>query len=364
MALSKGFTQSGAVTPLDARLMEAAKVVHHLDGTVRTGILSNPQVTGNIAFSRSTMAVGVPDQSTFVVSRVNTDGVAILTNVGAIDVVVPAAPASNSRYDVLYVKQDDSTQGDADSLPVFGILSGTAAASPAVPALTSIPGAYQLATILVPSGVTATNAAGVVITSTGRFTALQGGPVRYRALSSMLAEASLLPEGTTGYVQNAAASAGLFVIRGGVWTRLDGDSFSVVQQSGTATTGSTAQVLSANGSGTISPYASDSVYFPTRADAAISVGVAGWYEVIVSIAWAANATGERYVSVTQNAADFTPPVQDRRPAIATASTTTPQTATASVLLAAGDVLIVRGSQSSGASLAYTARLSARLQRAS
>src|SRR5207253_1018585 len=70
------------------------------------------------------------------------------------NVVIPAAPGSNSRIDVVYLQvRDPDAGGSAGDDAIFGIVSGTAAASPVAPALPST--AIELARVTVASGTVA-----------------------------------------------------------------------------------------------------------------------------------------------------------------------------------------------------------------
>lgn len=239
MALNNGFVLKSGVTPLDVRTMDGALITKGLDGAPRTGILFNPQVSGSHLFSRSNMTVAIVDGLVMITQRASGDGVVRLVNVGVATVALDPAPSANSRIDAIYVKQNDSTVGDATDAPVFDKVTGQAAASPTAPAIPS--GAMLLGLVQIPAGVTATNASGVTITSTTRFTSVLGSPIRFRATSSMTNEASTLPEGTFGYVQFGATASNMSVINGGTWRAMQ-----VPQVAGTfTTTGS----IPANGSG-------------------------------------------------------------------------------------------------------------------
>lgn len=72
-------------------------------------------------------------------------------------IATTAGPSSGKRYDVLYIFPNDVSQGDADNLTVIGIVKGTAASSPSVPAIPT--GAVAIGTYLVPQGMTATSQA-------------------------------------------------------------------------------------------------------------------------------------------------------------------------------------------------------------
>ncbi|HWK19829.1 MAG TPA: hypothetical protein VNR37_03540 [Microbacteriaceae bacterium] len=120
------------------------------------------------------------DVAAFTGCTVRGGGPIFMANDGTVTVSVDAAPGSNSRIDVVYFKQNESASpySDANDNPVFGVEKGTAGAVPVKPTIPT--GAVELATILIPSGVSATNAGGVVITQTFPFTATTGGPIWVR----------------------------------------------------------------------------------------------------------------------------------------------------------------------------------------
>lgn len=181
MALTRGFIRNAVTTPLDARLMDMATIVCNADGTPRTGVLGN--ANASIVSTTGTMNVNVA-AAEFAVSKGKADGVAIFTNDGTVAVAIPAAPGSNSRIDVIWVRHQDSTTGDADSTPIFGVTSGAAAASPVKPG--PLPtGAEELATLRVYSGTVATNGGLNVLTNTYRMTAARGGVVSFRTKPDM-----------------------------------------------------------------------------------------------------------------------------------------------------------------------------------
>lgn len=185
MALNKGFARNATTDAIDARLMDAELFLRNPDGSVRTGILQTAAIGGNIVSGTGTMAVAIASAD-FVTSRSANDGAYRLSNVGVVNVTLTGAPASNSRYDVVYVKQNDSTAGDTSNDPVFDKVTGTAAATPSVPAVPT--GALAIATILVPAGVTSTNANGVFITTVAQYTSVVGGTILYRTLAAAVAD--------------------------------------------------------------------------------------------------------------------------------------------------------------------------------
>lgn len=343
MALSRGFIQNAATTPLDARLMESGRLIRSADNTTRTGMLFGTASAVSSTSATTPMTVLVADKTVFVVSRGVGDGATITQNVGAASVTIPAAPSSNSRYDAVWVKHDDDTQGDADALPVFGVTSGTAAASPTVPAVPT--GALLLATVLVPTGVTATNASGVVITNVYPFTALTGGRIRYRTVAALKADAANVMNGSVGYVANN----GIFYLRNGVWLRVD--QAYIGQQIGGDT-------LASSGSASRVTEVSVSTVDTDVIDAG-AVGlyarVAGWYFVSANANFSTNAAGNRTLEIMQNAASMTTGLADTR-----YSGSGSLSASGLVHCAANDTFGLYLSQSSGSALVYTSRLSMQL----
>lgn len=165
---------NAAPVPLDGRLADMATVVANADGSPRTGVLG-----GGVSIVTTTATLNLAVAAAeFVTSKGKADGVSIFTNNGVVNVPVTAAPVSNSRIDVLWVKQNDNTTGDADSLPTFGVTAGVAAASPSKPAIPT--GALELATLRIYSGTTATNGGSNVLTNTYQMTAMRGGVVPFR----------------------------------------------------------------------------------------------------------------------------------------------------------------------------------------
>lgn len=175
MTLTKGFALNAATTPLDARLMDLARIVTNSDGSPRVGLLSsniNP-VSANAAMSVTVQA------AEFATSKGRADGVFIFTNDGAVTVALPPAPVANSRIDVIWVKYNDTTTSDATDGPVFGVTSGDAAASPVKPAIPT--GALELATQRTYAGTTAANQSPNALANTAPLTAMKGGEVLFRS---------------------------------------------------------------------------------------------------------------------------------------------------------------------------------------
>lgn len=179
----------------DTRMDWRNLVTRNTDGTIRTGLTwpivkANLLVTPTASTGPMTVQVGAFDA---IAARDN--GVVYLCNdgitpaSGAGSVVITAAPAAgSSRLDVVYAMQHDSSGGvtapDTDNLPGIFVAAGNpTTGTPTKPAIPAA--AVELATVLVPSGVTATNAGGVVITQTFQYTSDAGGTVSFPTLAAL-----------------------------------------------------------------------------------------------------------------------------------------------------------------------------------
>ncbi|UYL87149.1 minor tail protein [Microbacterium phage OscarSo] len=182
MTLTRGFIRNAATTPLDARLMDAARHVGNNDGSPRVGVIDGDGRA--LVTALGTMAVSVA-AADFGTSKGTADGLAVFTNDGAVTVPISAAPASNSRITVIWVKHNDTETGDANALPIFGTTDGAAAASPTKPAIPT--GALELATLRVYAGTTAANGGSNLLTNTYQMTAARGGVVNVRNATELAA---------------------------------------------------------------------------------------------------------------------------------------------------------------------------------
>ncbi len=173
---------AGTVTPLDHKMAQSGLVAKTTTANVvRAGLFYNG--TSTIVSGTANMSYNVAAFSA-AHSRGATAGTTLLTNDATYNVATTAAPGSNSRYDVVYVWAREYSIDGTDSNPVIGVVQGTAAASPTVPSLSAYPGAIELARILVPAGVTATNS-GTTFTQTAPFTSVDGGSVAFRTTTEM-----------------------------------------------------------------------------------------------------------------------------------------------------------------------------------
>lgn len=213
MALTRGWIRDAVTTPLDARLMDMARVVTNADGSPRTGVpavLNAPLLT-----ALATMAVSIA-AAPFVGSKGKADGAAFFTNDGTINVAITGAPASNSRIDVIWVKHNDNTTGDANAIPTAGVTAGVAAAAPTKPAIPT--GAVELGTLRVYAGTTAANGGTNTLTETYQMTAMQGGVVPFRTAAD-LALWTTAADGQLAVVLADQTGSALYMWNGTAWKR-------------------------------------------------------------------------------------------------------------------------------------------------
>jgi hypothetical protein len=176
----------GPTSAADARLADAGLIATHAAGmAVRTGILYGPGAATLVTGTASTapMTVNVAAHH-WVTTRGTADGVYRGAAETVRTVNIAAAPAANSRIDVVYVKQNDAASTvspDGTTGDVYDVAQGTAAATPTKPAIPV--GALELATLTIAAGATSTNGAGVTIANTARLTVARGAriPVRNQA---------------------------------------------------------------------------------------------------------------------------------------------------------------------------------------
>ena len=207
MTLTKAVPiQNAAPVPLDGRRADMAKVVANVDGSPRVGVLGP---ASGLLTALATMNVAVA-AAEFVTSKGKADGVSIFTNDGTVNVPIAAAPASNSRITVIWVKHNDDTTGDGDALPTFGTTDGTAAATPTKPAIPT--GALELGTLRVYAGTSAANGGSNVLTETYQMTAMRGGVVPFRTLAELTAWTSAT-SGQVAYV----IGGNLYEATGSAW---------------------------------------------------------------------------------------------------------------------------------------------------
>ena len=172
------------------------------------GILDRSQdnlVTGN----SNSMSVTVHPFNAVL----NRYGALLIQNDGNVNVPLAAAPSANSRIDVVYVKQNEtrSPMSDSSDVPTFGVVKGTAAATPVAPGVPA--GALALAQVRIPAGVSNTAAGGVVITQTYIGAALKGDMLRVQN-SAQRDAMTMVPDGTM--LHNVADNCD-YVRKAGKW---------------------------------------------------------------------------------------------------------------------------------------------------
>lgn len=203
------FAVSGKASFLDARRdMSGLFVCDKTTMMPIAGILDRSQdnlVTGN----SNSMSVTVHPFNAVL----NRYGALLIQNDGNVNVPLAAAPSANSRIDVIYVKQNEtrSPMSDASDVPTFGVVKGTASATPTAP---TVPvGALALAQVLLPAGVANTASGGVAITQTYIGAAMKGGMLRVQNSSQRDALTSA-PDGTL--VHNVADGCD-YIRKDGKW---------------------------------------------------------------------------------------------------------------------------------------------------
>lgn len=209
MSLSDSFPteDAGGISIGDTRLILAGLVARSAAGVPRLGILpahTSPLVTGTAGMAYSVAAFQA------VTSRSGL-GVELVANDGATSVATTAAPGSNSRIDVIWVRCRFATYSDGINTAEFGVTQGAAALTPLKPAIPS--GALELATAVVLSTTTATST--TVITQTYLYTAAEGGTVLVRNSNELAAWAP--HDGSSAFRLDTTTK---FARVGGSWVRL------------------------------------------------------------------------------------------------------------------------------------------------
>ena len=214
MALSNSlFAVSGKATFFDAR--------RDMSGFFVCDNTTMKPIAGILDRSQDNLVTGRGDSMSVTVHAfnavLNRYGALLLQNDGDVNVPLSAAPSANSRIDVVYVKQNESRppMSDGSDVAMFGVVKGTAAATPVAP---SVPdGALALAQVLLPAGVSNTAAGGVVITQTYIGAALKGDMLRVQT-SAQRDALTTAPEGTL--LHNVADNNDYLRTPSGKWAKI------------------------------------------------------------------------------------------------------------------------------------------------
>lgn len=360
MALHPGFTQLAQTSALDTRLGEMAWVVRNADGSPRLGVLWDAALNAGLVQTTATtgtMTLALP-VSSFIVSRGTFDGIAKITNDGSITTPIATAPTSGqTRRDVVYVKQNDSLQGDANDFAVFAVATGTAATTgtqtePAIPT-----GALKLATLDIPGGATSTQSAGVVLTQTFQYTGPTGGIIPMRSLAELK---TWSPENGTYARSVSVGSNVVYVYDAGAaaWHPLNATIHSSSASNGnTLNSSATATELQLTSS---LQYTGDNDIIG-NAGAHPVAQIAGWYRITACVNWQAGSTGIRSFEVRVNGASLQQ-VCGATNAAVPSPTQTWQSVSTIIQLSAGDYIGVFGAQTQGSALQYQVSLQVELVR--
>ena len=170
-------------TPKEHRLTIAGMMAENAPGTPRSGLL-NPAST-NIVFPKANMSYDVLACAA-VILRDQDEGVYTPTTTGVTNVLTGNAPSSGSRWDIVWIKQNDPEKQDNDggtpavnlNTAMVRVTQGQAAASPVKPAIPA--GAYALSEHQIFSGMTATNASPNTSRQLWRYTVPRGAPIPVR----------------------------------------------------------------------------------------------------------------------------------------------------------------------------------------
>lgn len=174
---------SNGTTPLNARLAlsgliagTGAAALSIRSGVFYDGIgnvVGGNTDTGTMSYSVRAAVFALP------LLGVASSGAVVAVNDAPLKVTTTAAPGSNSRIDVIWVRQHAvASDGgpDADNIFQIGVTQGTAAASPTVPAIPT--GAMALTQAVMTSGSVSTNA--LAYTHVHGWTASAGSPIPVR----------------------------------------------------------------------------------------------------------------------------------------------------------------------------------------
>lgn len=169
---------NGVVDSIELRRNLAGLIVRDAAGVPRAGVF--PRSTAALVTATASTGPMTVNVGPFEAALVRESGPLFIASSGTVAATITAAPVANSRIDVVYARQNESAapMSDGNDDAVVVVQQGTAAASPVKPAIPD--GALELATVTVPSGVTATNQGGVVVTQSGPLTATAGGTVLLR----------------------------------------------------------------------------------------------------------------------------------------------------------------------------------------
>jgi len=181
MAGSRGLfvRQNGTLgtTPLEARRALAGMLIRNSATAPRSGLIAPPDtvVQSTPGWSYSIVPINP------VINRTADEGAYVFSFEGTTTVTTDPAPGTDSRWDLIYVKQNDTEKGDPDNLPVLGVVKGTPAASPSKPTSSVPSGALVLAEARIYAGSTSTQHASNTLAQVFPYTGLVGSAIKVRS---------------------------------------------------------------------------------------------------------------------------------------------------------------------------------------
>lgn len=190
MAVNRGVgvrqLSTTGTTPKEHRLTIAGMMAENAPGTPRSGLL-NP-ASANIVYPKANMSYDVLACAA-VILRDQDEGVYTPTTTGVTNVPTGNAPSSGSRWDIVWIKQNDPEKQDNDggsppvnlNTAIVRVTQGQAAASPVKPSIPA--GAYALSEHQIFSGTTATNTSPNTSRQLWRYTVPRGAPIPVRNVS-------------------------------------------------------------------------------------------------------------------------------------------------------------------------------------
>ncbi len=174
-----GVTKNGAIgtTTVEHRLQLAGLYAENAPGVPRSGVML--QAATVLVTPRSDMSWDV-GPAPLVINRTAGEGVYTPTLTGTTNVPTIAAPGSDSRWDLVYVKQNDMAKGDADNDAVIGVVNGTAASSPTKPYGSVPAGGLVLSESRIFASTTGTSGGSNTTSQVWRHTAARGARILIR----------------------------------------------------------------------------------------------------------------------------------------------------------------------------------------
>lgn len=281
-------------TATDHRLQMAGQYAENAPGVPRSGVLF--QADPLLVKGRADMSYDIgPCQ--LVISRTASEGVYTPTLTGTTNIGTNAAPASGSRWDLVYVLQRDPAKTDADNLATVGVVQGVAGSSPQKPTASLPAGAYVLAEAQIFSGTTGTSAAPNTIAQVWRHTVARGAPIPIRNTTE---QSEVAPGKGTRIQRLDLPSLPIYSGDGAAWV-FGEESADAPTTAGWTSTGRLSRRLLSNGS-----YRYSLEYTAVRTGANVSLGAAGaglWNPL--QAGWRPSSNVNAYGAVRDNFVNFT-----------------------------------------------------------